>query len=240
MMSSTQVKSKPHKVALVLAGCGAKDGAEITEAVSLLIELSRQGYSVQCFASERPLHHVVNHLSGAEVAQECRTQLVEAARIARGQVKPLRALKAADFDVLALAGGFGVAKNLCDFAFSGAEARLYDDVRTALLPFLQERKVAVALCIAPVVLALLAREAGIRGVKLTLGSGDATDAVRCIESWGAMHSPTRPGEACIDREHLMASAPAYMYDDATPSDIFASAQALVRGIDILIKGDSSV
>jgi len=240
MLTSTQYKTKTHKAALVLAGCGAKDGAEITEAVALLIELSRQGFVVQCFASERPLHHVVSHLSGNGVTHESRSQIEEAARIARGKVMPLSALKADDYDAVVLAGGFGVAKNLCDFAFSGVDARLYDDVRSALLPFVQKRKVAAALCIAPVVLALLAREAGVRGVKLTLGSGEAIDAVKCIEAWGALHTPTRPGEACVDRENLMASAPAYMYDDATPADVFASAEALVREIDSLIKGDSSV
>ena len=239
-MTSNQIHTKSRQVALVLAGCGAKDGAEITEAASLLIELSRQGYATQCFASERPLHHVVNHLSGSEVVHERRSQIEEAARIARGKVKSLKELKAVDFDAVVLAGGFGVAKNLCDFAFSGLEARLFDDVRDALLPFLKQHKIAAALCIAPVVLALLAREAGMQGVRLTLGSGEAQDAVKCIEAWGAVHSTTRPGEVCVDRSHLMASAPAYMYDDATPADVFASAQALVRGIDSLIKGDSSV
>ena len=50
-MTSNQIHTKSRQVALVLAGCGAKDGAEITEAASLLIELSRQGYATQCFAS---------------------------------------------------------------------------------------------------------------------------------------------------------------------------------------------
>jgi enhancing lycopene biosynthesis protein 2 len=238
-MSAVSSKvSGQNKVALILAGCGARDGAEITEAVSLLIELSREGYVVQCFASDRDTHHVVDHLTGKDVSTETRNQLTEAARIARGHVKPLQQLKVADFDAVVLAGGFGVANNLCNFAQAGAEAQLFDDVRAALLPFLQNGKVAAALCIAPVVLALLAREAGLRGVELTLGSGDALDAVRSIESWGAVHKPTRPGEACVDSVHRMASAPAYMYDDATPADVFASAQALVKGIGTLIKGAS--
>lgn len=240
MTTSTSKNLATHKVALVLAGCGAKDGAEITEAVSLLIELSLQGYFVQCFASERKTHHVVSHLSGREMTGESRSQIEEAARIARGKVKPLTEMNAAEFDAVVLAGGFGAAKNLCDFAFSGVEAQLYDDVRAALLPFIQQGKIAAALCIAPVVLALLAKDAGIRGVQLTLGSGEALDAVRSIEHWGAVHKPTQPGEVCIDFSHRMASAPAYMYDDATPADVFASAQALVKGIDTLIKGVSSV
>ncbi|MEY4064219.1 MAG: isoprenoid biosynthesis glyoxalase ElbB [Pseudomonadota bacterium] len=223
------------RVALILAGCGAKDGSEITEAVSLLIALSQKGYVVQCFASERDTHHVVDHLTGSEKPSEKRNQRHEAARIARGNVRSLTDLKAADFDAVVIAGGFGVVKNLCNFAFAGVDAVLQNDVKTSLLPFVQQNKVCAALCIAPVVLALLCREANRQGVRLTLGSGAARDAVATIETWGAVHQPTRQGEACVDTESRFVSAPAYMYDDATPADIMASAVALVDGISTLIQ-----
>ena len=103
------------KVAVVLAGCGVYDGSEIHEAVITLVSLDRCGAEVQCFAPDIPQMHVVNHLTG-EVMEETRNVLVEAARIARGEIKPLTELKVEDFDALMFPGGFGAAKNLCDFA----------------------------------------------------------------------------------------------------------------------------
>jgi enhancing lycopene biosynthesis protein 2 len=235
MLTQTSQKPDSARIALILAGCGAKDGTEITEAVSLLIALSQKGYSVRSFAPDRATHHVIDHLTGAEVPSDKRNQQHEAARIARGKVEALSSLKAGDFEAVVIAGGFGVVKNLCNFAFAGVDAALHDDVKSALLPFVQQNKVCAALCIAPVVLALLCREANRKGVRLTLGSGAARDAVATIEKWGAVHQPTRSGEACVDSEFGFVSAPAYMYDDATPADIMASASALVDGISTLIQ-----
>lgn len=229
---------KEQRIAVILAGCGAKDGSEITEAVGLLIGLSQRGLAYDCFAPNRKTHHVVDHLTGKESAQESRNQLHEAARIARGHVQPLEQLRAQDYAGVVLAGGFGAAKNLCNYAFAGVEAKLESDVRAALLPFLQQQKPMGALCIAPVVLALVCREGNLKGVRLTLGDGSARNAVEAIERWGAVHSPTRPGEACVDQTHRMVTAPAYMYDDATPADVFASALACVDGLKSLIESSS--
>lgn len=119
MSSNPSKHLKKGRVAVVLAGCGAKDGTEITEAVALLISLSRKGLAFECFAPDRSMHHVVNHVSGVESVNESRNQMEEAARIARGKIKPLASLQMHEFDALVIAGGFGVVKNLCNFAFAG-------------------------------------------------------------------------------------------------------------------------
>lgn len=232
--ASAHGATKPS-IAVVLAGCGARDGSEITESVALLIALSRKGWPFQCFAPDRSTMDVINHLTRQEKPSEQRNQLEEAARIARGAIKPISELNAEEFAAFAISGGFGVAKNLCNFAVAGREASLSADVREALLPFVTSKKPAAALCIAPVVLALLSREAGLSKTQLTLGSGAAKDAVAAIESWGSTHVPTRPGQACIDSANRFVSAPAYMFDDATPADVFASAEALVNGIASLLE-----
>ncbi|EMV9186173.1 isoprenoid biosynthesis glyoxalase ElbB, partial [Escherichia coli] len=103
------------KVAVILSGCGVYDGAEIHESVITLLRLSQRGAQVQCFAPDIAQHHVVNHLTGEEMA-ESRNVLVESARIARGDVKDVRDAKVEDFDALVVPGGFGAAKNLSDFA----------------------------------------------------------------------------------------------------------------------------
>ena len=43
--------------------------------------------------------------------------MVESARIARGAVKPLSELTPDSADAVVIPGGFGAAKNLCDFGF---------------------------------------------------------------------------------------------------------------------------
>lgn len=235
MDAISKISEKKARVAVVLAGCGAKDGSEITEAVSLLIALSRKGIPFDCFAPDRQTSHVVDHLTGSENAQENRNQLHEAARIARGQIRPLSQLLVNEYEGVALSGGFGVAKNLCNFAFSGLDASLEPDVKKSLMPFLESKKPLAAMCIAPVVLALLCREAKLRGAELTLGDGSAVNAVKAIESWGAQHIPKKRNEACVDSAHMLVSSPAYMFDDATPADIFDSASALVSGLQTLME-----
>ena len=69
------------------------------------------------------MHHVINHLKGEEQDQK-RNIMEESARIARGNVKPISQLKAADYDALFVPGGFGCAKNFSDFAFKGAEMNI--------------------------------------------------------------------------------------------------------------------
>ena len=227
------VESSPS-CAIVLAGCGAKDGAEITESVSLLINLSIHNFKTQIFAPNRDFFHVVNHLTEKEETSQSRNMLVEAARIARGQIHPLSELNSKNFDCLLFAGGFGVAKNFCNFAFKGAEAELSSDIKKSLNEFISANKVIGAICIAPVLIALIAKDLGLKNVNITLGSKDS-DAANIVTSWGITHIQKSVNEACIDKTHKFVTAPAYMYDKATPADIFASAAALVKGMQSFFK-----
>lgn len=76
------------KVGVVLSGSGVYDGTEIHEAVLTLLALDRAGAQAVCLAPDKPQRHVINHLSGEEMA-ESRNVLIESARIARGAVQPL-------------------------------------------------------------------------------------------------------------------------------------------------------
>ena len=118
------------KFAVILAGCGRKDGSEINEAITLLLSLEQHHCEYQCFAPNRPQTEVIDHLTDEKVAEE-RNILTEAARLARSQVKPIEEYKAADYDGLLFSGGYGVAKNLCDYAYKGAEMEVKPDVARA-------------------------------------------------------------------------------------------------------------
>lgn len=198
-------------VAVILSGCGVFDGSEIHEAVSVLVHLSRAGAKYECFAPDAAQAHVVNHLTHKPSEVETRNVLVESARIARGHIRPLEALEVAKFDAAFFPGGFGAAKNLCDFAFKGAECRPHPQVERVIREFHAAGKPVGLCCIAPVIAArVLGTKAGGPGVNVTIGNDAGTASA--IAAMGATHQNRAVTEACIDEGAKVVTAPAYMYE----------------------------
>ncbi|HZJ73712.1 MAG TPA: isoprenoid biosynthesis glyoxalase ElbB [Perlabentimonas sp.] len=207
------------KFAVVIAGCGVYDGAEIHEATMALYAIVQQGATYQIFAPNIDQHHVINHITGEEM-NEKRNVLVEAARIARGKILPLSDFKASDYDALIFPGGFGVAKNLCTFAFDGANCKVNPEVERVITETHRAKKPIGALCISPVLLAKV-----IKGSVVTIGHDKTTS--EAIESFGAKHKTTTHGEVAVDTENLLFTTPCYMLD-ATIVDIANGAMAIVK------------
>ena len=110
---------------------------------------------------------VTDHLTMQE-AGERRNMLVESARIARGNIRDIKDVTAADLDAVIFPGGFGAAKNLCDFAVKGAAASVNPEVVRLLKEMAAARKPIGAICIAPAMLAAaLGRE---YATTLTIGN----------------------------------------------------------------------
>ncbi|WP_394237196.1 isoprenoid biosynthesis glyoxalase ElbB [Pseudomonas anguilliseptica] len=191
------------KVAVILSGCGVYDGAEIHESVITLLRLDQRGAQVQCFAPNVPQLHVVDHYSSDET-DETRNVLVESARIARGQIKDVKELHVGDFDALILPGGFGAAKNLSDFAISGANCTVQPDVLTAAQAFVKAGKPVGLICIAP---ALAAKIFG-PGVVCTIGNDHDTAAA--LTQMGAVHHECEVSEIVEDTQRKLVTTPAYM------------------------------
>ena len=224
----------PITAAVVLAGCGRADGAEITEAVSILVHLARHKVAYKCFAPDRPQLHVVNHASGKPAPGESRNCMVEAARISRGEIAPLDSLDASKFETLLFAGGFGVAKNLCDFATAGAAAAIDPDVTRVIKAFHAAAKPIGLCCIAPVLAAqVLGAKSGGPGCEVTIGHDPATAAV--IDSWGSRNVPRDVRQAYLDTRNRVVTSPAYMDDAATPYDVFTGIGEMVDGVVALVK-----
>ena len=192
------------RVAVVLAGCGVYDGAEINEAVLALLSLEQEGAEYQCFAPDIEQMHVINHLTGEPVEGESRNVLVESARIARGNVQDLASASAEDFDALLVPGGFGAAKNLCDFAVAGAEMRVQADFLGFARAMHAAGKPIGLICIAPVMAAAICGE----GTRCTIGN-DA-DTAAAIGAMGGEHLECPVSEARVDAERKMVTTPAYM------------------------------
>lgn len=191
-------------VAVVLSGCGVFDGAEIYESVLTLLALDTKGAKYQCFAPDMQQYHVINHLTGEEMEGESRNVLIEAARIARGEIQNLEDLDVDDFDALILPGGFGAAKNLCDFAIKGADCEVQPQVERVCKAFAEKGKPAGYLCIAP---AMLARIYG-RNVKMTIGND--TETAETVREMGAEHIDCAVTNVVVDSDHKLVTTPAYM------------------------------
>jgi len=217
--------------AVVLCGSGRSDGSEITEAVSTLIHLSRRGVTYKCFAPDAPQAEVVNHATGkAQPGAYSRNMMVESARISRGDISPITALRVEDFDGVIFPGGNGLAKNLCDFATKGAECTVVPDVEHVIRAFHGAKKGIGLICIAPV---LAARVLGTRmngpGCKVTIGT--TQEVADLIGVMGSTNVPKGVAEAYCDETHKIYSTPAYMCD-AKPHEVF---DGIGRMVDLMLR-----
>lgn len=209
------------KFAIILSGCGVFDGAEIHESTMTMLAIAKNGGKYDIFAPDVRQHHVINHLNGEEM-DEKRNVLIESARIARGNIKPLTAYRAEDYDALIMPGGFGVAKNLCTYAFDGADFSVDRVVEKALISTHKAGKPIGALCISPVLLAGL-----FEGIDVTIGKDSATAAD--IEKLGGIHIETGPGEVVIDNKNKIVTNPCYMLD-STIDEIYDGANNVIRAV----------
>ncbi|MFV0345614.1 MAG: isoprenoid biosynthesis glyoxalase ElbB [Bacteroidales bacterium] len=191
------------KFAIILSGCGVFDGAEIHESVLTMLAISQQGSSFDLFAPNVAQAHVVNHLKGEIDESQNRKVLEEAARIARGNIKALSELNIDDYDILALPGGFGVAKNLSTFAFDGIHCEVNKEVQSVIQEAHSKSKPIIALCIAPSIVA-----ASLGKGDLTIGNDKGT--AEALESFGAKHIESKVDEIVIDNENKLVSSPCYM------------------------------
>lgn len=209
------------KIAVVLSGCGNRDGGEIHESVLTLWAIHKHGAEYQCFAPDMTQHHVLNFITGKEMPEK-RNVLVESARIARGKIRDLAQFNADDYDALIFPGGLGVIKNLSTFAWDGADCTVNADVERAVLAMVAGNKPIGALCIAPAIMAKILGD-----VEVTLGPD--SPPVKIIEQMGATHKVTTHGQIVVDRRRKLVTTPCYMLE-ARVDQIAEGAEKLVKAI----------
>jgi enhancing lycopene biosynthesis protein 2 len=216
------------KIGVVLSGCGVYDGAEIHESVITLLAIDRAGAQAVCMAPNVDQMHVVNHLTGEESAGEKRNVLVEAARIARGEIKDISTVKADDIDALVFPGGFGAAKNLSSFAVKGENCDVHPEVVRLVKEFAAKQKPQAVLCIAPAMMAKIYEDAPKKPV-LTIGNDKETSGK--IEIMGSRHQDCAANDFVLDAENKIVSTPAYMLGQS----ISEVAEGIEKTINELIK-----
>jgi len=214
------------KIGVVLSGCGVYDGAEIHESVITLLAIDRLGAEAVICAPDIPQLHVVNHLTSEVEEGAERNVLVESARIARGAIRDVAEVTADELDALILPGGFGAAKNLCDFAVKGADCNVDPGVAALVRAVHEQGKPVAAVCIAP---ALIAKVLGDEGPELTIGN-DA-DTAGALESMGAAHIECPVREFVVDRKRKLISSPAYMLAES----ISEAAEGIERTVEALLE-----
>lgn len=196
------------RVGVILSGCGFLDGAEISESVLTMLHLDAAGVEIDCLAPDREQMHVIDH--GAQKPMDgSRNVLIEASRIARGNIRDVALARVSELDALILPGGFGAAKNLSDFATAGAEAKVDADVETLIRSMVEAKKPIGAICISPAVVAAALRGTGTKPV-LTIG--DDADTAGALEAMGAVHQECEVTGFVVDEKHRIVSTPAYMFD----------------------------
>jgi len=216
------------KVGVLLSGCGVFDGAEIHEAVLTLLYLDQNGAEIVCMAPDMPQAHVVNHLTQQEMKEETRNVLVESARIARGNIKNLKDVKAGDIDALILPGGFGAAKNLSEFAFKGPMGNVQPDVKRLINEMLDAKKPVAALCIAPATLGMAAKE---KKPEMTIGKDEQT--IGALNAIGVRHKVCSVDEIAVDEKNKIVSTPAYMLGPGI-KDVAKGIEKLVKKVISMI------
>ncbi len=217
------------RIGVVLCGCGKFDGSEVHESVLTLLAIDRAGHQAVCFAPNVNQYDVVDHLTGKPTG-ETRNALVEAARIARGQITDLAEARATDLDAVIIPGGQGAAKNLCQFNITGTDCPVHPEAARLVLECLDQGKPLGAICIAPSLLSAVLRDDD-RRLKLTIGTDQSVAAK--LTSMGTDHVACPVRETVVDTTYKVVSTPAYMLADNI-SDVAAGIEKLVAQVIELI------
>ncbi len=209
------------KFAVILCGCGTLDGSEIHESVMTLLAIDRNDCEYSIFAPNDVQRQVVNHITG-EAMNEQRNMMVEAARIARGKIRPIDECNVEDFDALVFPGGNGSAKNLFTYALKGRDCTVREDVAQLIRTFHNHQKPIGALCIAPVMLAKVLGD-------ITITVGNDARTIDDVNSFGTQHINTQQKEVIADKQNKIFTTPCYMLP-ARISDIADCAENLIEAI----------
>ena len=218
------------KIGVLLSGCGINDGSEIHETVITMLALDRADVETHLMAPNIDQMHVINHYTGQEM-DEFRNVLVESARIARGDIKDMAEVTGGDLDALIIPGGFGVAKNLSDYAMSGAECSINPDVYRLVSEMVLLKKPIGAICIAPAMMAKILAEQN-QSATMTIGKDETT--AKDIQAMGSTHKECPVEEMVIDEENNIVTTPAYM-DAKNISEAAEGIEKLVEQIILMVK-----
>ncbi len=204
------------KIGVLLSGNGVYDGSEIHEAVFTLLSIDENHGEAICMAPDIDQHHVLNHISGEEMPEK-RNVLIESARIARGNIRDLGEVNSDQIDALVIPGGFGAAKNLSKWAFSGPDGEILPDVKRLINEMVINGKPVCGLCMSPTVIAKALEGTSIHP-HLTVGTTEEASPYDIgaistgINKTGSKATMKKVTEILIDKDNKIVTAPCYMME----------------------------
>ena len=217
--------------AVILNGCGHLDGSEIHESVCAILALQTEGFTVSVFGLNSQITPS-NHLTGRSCENENRNALIESARIARGNIQPLKEMDVKRYHALIIPGGFGVAKNMCDFSSKGVNMTVSEDIKSIISEMYRRKKAIGAICIAPIIVANVLKDFNI---SITFGDDKtAAPARHAVVQWGVEHLACDRDQCVVDKENRIVTTPAYMYGDSQITHIFRGISKLARAVKELV------
>jgi enhancing lycopene biosynthesis protein 2 len=226
------------RVAVILAGCGHRDGSDVAETMLAFLMLDRAGAKVICAAPDAEQREVVDHLmdaaasaistpSAAATSSVKRNARIEAARLAPGEVLKLSDLDPNRLEGLFIPSGRGVATLLSDYAEKGALCAVDPDLARVMKALLGAKKPMGFLGLAAV---LAARVLGpVAGVRLTLGSR----AVIAAKHAAVMGADVRPGsidDVVADEKNRVYSTPGLEAEGARLAQVAKAIEKLARAL----------
>ncbi|KAG2381927.1 hypothetical protein C9374_005719 [Naegleria lovaniensis] len=221
---AAQTPTEKGSIAVLLSGCGYLDGTEITEAVSVMIQLSKKGYKIAFFAPDINQEETYDHLTKTLDKNEVRNIRSEASRITRQSVLKLEQYRPQSFEALIVPGGFGVAKNLSNYSENPANFKINPEVEKAIVST-YEAKIPIGMCcIAPILAAKL-----IPKCSITLGDSDpaTTENARAL---GATCLTKGTSQVVVDKDNKLVTTPAYMGKNPTPYEVFDGIASMVDSV----------
>lgn len=229
-------------IGVLLSGNGVYDGSELQETAFTLAAIDRHGAAASCMAPDVAQVHVIDHRTGAEMAEQ-RNVLVESARIARGAIRSLADVTAADIDALVIPGGFGTAKHLTSWAVDGAKATIDPHVQCLIVDLVRGGKPVVGLCMGPTVIARALAGSGVQA-HLTVGTTDEPSPydIKAIgdamEELGARVHASSVRDITIDASNHLISAPCYMME-TTPSAVQDNVDQAINALFAMLQDDEA-
>jgi enhancing lycopene biosynthesis protein 2 len=220
---------KKIKIGVILSGSGIMDGTEIYEAAFTILALENTGAEIIMMAPNVMQATVVNHLKNDEKVTEQRNVLIESARIARGNIKDIKDVKATDIDALIIPGGMGALLTLSDIMSKGAGCTINPEVERIIKDVYSAKKPIGSMCAASLIVAKVLGNK----IKITIGKNNDYFGPM-IAGFGAVHVESTGDNMVIDDANKIVTTPAFM---AGPSNsvMFIGIEKMVKQVVKFVK-----
>jgi len=213
------------KFALILSGCGQRDGTEIYEGIYTITAMAQADIAFDVFAPDMNQAIVFDHYHQTRM-DETRNVLIEAARLVRtGKIKPITQAHIEDYDAVVMPGGKGAVMNLCNFVEKGINFTIQEDLKKFLDQAAEHKKPIGFICIAPIMIPKI-----FQGAKLTIGNDPAL--TKMIQEMGSTNIDCLAKDVVIDEKNLVVSTPANMVAKNL-LELFEGIQKLINTLDKL-------